>query len=233
MPDPRAIPPSDSAHSERSPGAPIATEHRRPAIPFSDAPRGTCRWCGEPILHEDGDKKGTPNRRRRWHQPCVDAYDTTDPRELRRRVRRRDGGRCAVCRLDTYGLKRRMKGRGMWTKLRERGFVRRRSLWELDHVVPLIDGGTHDLSNLQTLCVPCHRKKSARENSERAARRAAEAGASEGGLDAAPRRRTPRTRSEDGVDRELDRLLDRVDAANARVEAAMNAALAEPHRLDL
>ena len=48
----------------------------------------------------------------------------------------------------------------------ERGFVRRRSLWELDHVVPLIDGGGHEPSNLQTLCVPCHREKSARELAE-------------------------------------------------------------------
>jgi 5-methylcytosine-specific restriction endonuclease McrA len=54
--------------------------------------------------------------------------------------------------------------------MRKKGFVPRRSLWELDHKLPLIDGGTHDLSNLQTLCVPCHRKKSAYEHSERAAR---------------------------------------------------------------
>jgi hypothetical protein len=61
------------------------------------------------------------------------------------------------------------------------GFVPRRSLWELDHKIPLIDGGTHDLSNLQTLCAPCHRKKSAREHSERALRtRQPERGASRG-----------------------------------------------------
>jgi len=55
----------------------------------------------------------------------------------------------------------------MWARMRKQGFVPRRSLWELDHKVPLIDGGTHDLSNLQTLCVPCHRKKSALEQRER------------------------------------------------------------------
>jgi 5-methylcytosine-specific restriction endonuclease McrA len=145
-------------------------DHRRPAIPFSDAPRGTCRWCGEPILRETGAKRGSLNRHRRWHPACVAVYNATDPRELRRRVRRRDRGVCALCRVNTYELRRALKGRGMWARMRKRGFVPRQSLWELDHKVPLIDGGTHELSNLQTLCVPCHHKKSAREHSERAAR---------------------------------------------------------------
>ena len=144
--------------------------YRRPEIPFTDAPRGTCRWCGEPILYDSGAKRGSLDRRRRWHPACVAAYDATDPRELRRRVRRRDRGVCALCRLDTYELRRAFKGRGMWARMREKGFVPRRSLWELDHKVPLIDGGTHALSNLQTLCVPCHRNKSAVEHSERAAK---------------------------------------------------------------
>lgn len=193
-------------------------EHRRPAIPFSEAPRGTCRWCGEPILHASGARRGQPNRRRRWHPQCVDAYDATDPRELRRRVRRRDRGRCAVCGLDTYALRRRTRGRKPWAKLRERGFVRRRSLWELDHIVPLIDGGSHEPSNLQTLCVPCHRAKSGRENSDRARQRRTEGAGTE--------RRAPRARrrgrdSADALDAELDALLERVEAANARVAVAL------------
>jgi 5-methylcytosine-specific restriction protein A len=110
------------------------------------------------------------DRRRRWHPICVARYNATDPRALRRRVRRRDRGVCALCRVDTMQLRRSFKGRGMWARMRKHGFVPRRSLWELDHKIPLIDGGTHDLSNLQTLCVPCHRKKSALEHSERAAR---------------------------------------------------------------
>jgi len=150
--------------------------HRRPEIPFSDAPRGTCRWCGESIWHESGAKRGTPNRRRRWHPACVATYNATDPRALRQRVRRRDRGVCALCRVDTLQLRRGFKGRGMWARMRKKGFVPRRSLWELDHKIPLIDGGTHDLSNLQTLCVPCHRYKSALEHSERAARTRQQAG---------------------------------------------------------
>lgn len=145
-------------------------KHRRPEIGFSDAERGTCRWCGEPILHESGAKRGALDRRRRWHPACVAAYEASDPRELRRRVRLRDRGVCALCRLDTYALRRRLQGPGQRARLRARGFVPGRSLWELDHRTPLIDGGSHELANLQTLCVPCHRVKSAREHRDRAAR---------------------------------------------------------------
>ncbi|HXV36718.1 MAG TPA: hypothetical protein VEC18_06205, partial [Myxococcota bacterium] len=60
-------------------------KHRRPEIGFSDAERGTCRWCGELILHESGAKRGARDRRRRWHPACVAVYEASDPRELRRR----------------------------------------------------------------------------------------------------------------------------------------------------
>ena len=36
---------------------------------------------------------------------------------------------------------------------------------ECDHIVPVNAGGTHDASNLQTLCSKCHREKSANEKS--------------------------------------------------------------------
>lgn len=201
--------------------------HRRPVIRFSDAPRATCRWCGEAIVHQEGANKGKPDRRRRWHPQCVDTYNATDPRELRRRVRRRDRGRCAVCRLDTYALKRRMKGRGMWSKLCEKGFVRRRALWELDHIVPLIDGGSHDPSNLQTLCVPCHREKTAGENRQRASRRAtrvAQAETADTGLEPERAVVEPAVSASDDLDRELARLLARVDEANARIAATLDSA---------
>ncbi|MDX2257246.1 MAG: HNH endonuclease [Pseudanabaenaceae cyanobacterium bins.39] len=31
---------------------------------------------------------------------------------------------------------------------------------QVDHIIPLAQGGTHDLSNLQTLCAECNRRKS-------------------------------------------------------------------------
>lgn len=40
--------------------------------------------------------------------------------------------------------------------------------WQNDHIVELVDGGTHTLDNMQTLCIPCHNKKSAKNAGERA-----------------------------------------------------------------
>jgi 5-methylcytosine-specific restriction endonuclease McrA len=141
--------------------------------------------------------------RRRWHPDCVATYEATDPRELRRHVRKRDRGICRACGLDTLALKRKIQGRGRARRLRELGFHPRRSLWELDHVVPLIEGGSHDADNLQTLCVPCHRTKTASEARERAARRASD-------------REVEERVSAESV---LDALLARADRANARLEA--------------
>lgn len=36
---------------------------------------------------------------------------------------------------------------------------------EVDHILPLSQGGTHDESNLQSLCKSCHSRKSAKEGS--------------------------------------------------------------------
>ena len=35
--------------------------------------------------------------------------------------------------------------------------------FEVDHVVPLFDGGSNDYTNLQALCVKCHKTKSMHE----------------------------------------------------------------------
>ena len=78
---------------------------------------------GEDILHESGEKQGQVDRRRRWHPACVDLYNASDPREARRRIRKRDRGRCAACGVDTYALRREFRaiGRGRNRAMRERG----------------------------------------------------------------------------------------------------------------
>jgi 5-methylcytosine-specific restriction protein A len=35
---------------------------------------------------------------------------------------------------------------------------------ELDHIVNVAQGGTDDEKNLQSLCVPCHKKKTSKES---------------------------------------------------------------------
>ena len=125
--------------------------HRRPPTPpsFSKYPtQGHCRWCDKPILKKDG----TPNRRRLWHPGCADIYKVAAFRDIAGwRVLDRDGGVCAACRQKVV-------------------------VWEIDHVVPLwsVDPDEPDairywlIDNLQTLCRPCHKAKTARESAERA-----------------------------------------------------------------
>jgi 5-methylcytosine-specific restriction endonuclease McrA len=247
------------------------TAHRRPQIPFSDAPQGTCRWCGDPILHESGPLRGEPNRRRRWHPACVDLYNVSDPREARRLVRKRDKTVCAACGVNTNKLRRELRTQaakdsdktqakdrnkaskgagkkragaktrrqspaagkrastlGLTRLLRERGFKTRKSLWELDHIVPLIDGGGHGLDNLQTLCTPCHKAKTIREARERAARRAlgqvdegpvtTATAVAASATDSPPDRRGARRRPNDSKEPELDAMIDHATRLNEKVE---------------
>jgi 5-methylcytosine-specific restriction enzyme A len=40
---------------------------------------------------------------------------------------------------------------------------------QADHITPVSQGGTHQITNLQALCTPCHRAKTAREGSKKQA----------------------------------------------------------------
>jgi 5-methylcytosine-specific restriction endonuclease McrA len=136
---------------------------RRAQIPFPEAPRGVCRWCGDAILLADGPYRGERDIRRRWHPPCQAAWEQSDPREAQRRVYRRDQGHCAACGLDTEAERDRLGGR---RRLRDFGKPRI-PVWRVDLIVPLDEGGTFDLANFQTLCNRCHDDKLARQTNER------------------------------------------------------------------
>ena len=43
--------------------------------------------------------------------------------------------------------------------LQEQGIIhkRRKSWWEADHILPVVEGGDSNLDNMRTLCIPCHR----------------------------------------------------------------------------
>lgn len=91
----------------------------------------------------------------------------TDPGYLREHVFQRDRGICACCLVDTHAayieLKRSRSGQrqrllARWGLQR----ITRRSLWDADHIVPVVEGGGEcDLTNLRTLCLICHRKQTA------------------------------------------------------------------------
>lgn len=131
--------------------------HRRPPMPPGRKPKGTCQWCAEPIVHPPGHKKaGQPDTRRSWHPACVTAYRVACfSSDQRRAVRARDRGVCASC-----------------------GHQGGRDDWDADHIRPLWSAPRDmtladrdqwfGLPNLQTLCQPCHKAKSAREAAERA-----------------------------------------------------------------
>lgn len=67
--------------------------------------------------------------------------DACEWRVLRLAVFRRDNYTCKSC-----------------------GFSGADEVWSLecDHIIPVVRGGTHELSNLQTLCRSCNRSKGAR-----------------------------------------------------------------------
>lgn len=82
-------------------------------------------------------------------------------------------GKCPAHRRDyDRELKRRHTWRnygGDWPKIRAQVLAEEplcpcgARATDVDHVVPLRRGGTHQRSNLQPLCKPCHASKSAKE----------------------------------------------------------------------
>ena len=57
--------------------------------------------------------------------------------------------------------------------LRSRGWHNPESerLYQIDHTIPLIEGGSHGPENLRTLCVPCHKRETHRLAARRAVKR--------------------------------------------------------------
>jgi 5-methylcytosine-specific restriction endonuclease McrA len=117
--------------------------HRKPPRPpfWTTAQGGECKFCGEPVLKEDG----TPNRRLRWHRACSRVWRFANDRFYARQVvRARDKGLCVEC-----------------------GKQCAEDEWEADHDKPLIlaegDLAFFLPGNVVTRCIPCHRRKSAAE----------------------------------------------------------------------
>tara|TARA_B100001094_G_scaffold329513_1_gene392416 strand:- start:2909 stop:3364 length:456 start_codon:yes stop_codon:yes gene_type:complete len=104
--------------------------------------KGICRWCGKKIIEN---KKH--NTRKTWHQDCATDYMIIyHSTEARKHIWKRDKGKCNKC-----------------------GKQCTRRCWDLDHVKPLmeqkglkenqLDWSYYELNNMQTLCRPCHKKK--------------------------------------------------------------------------
>jgi 5-methylcytosine-specific restriction protein A len=154
-----------------------------------DVPRRHCRWCGAACAgRRSSFCSGAPANVKRGQvsvagSGCVHEWMLrSSPSYLREEVFRRDRGVCAACGLDTVMLHEAIWRLPTDVELADRcgllvsresilgalGFAPRdafcRTLWEADHVV-LVEkgGGLCGLDGMQTLCAPCHRRKSARE----------------------------------------------------------------------
>lgn len=121
--------------------------------------RALCRWCSLEVL------AGRYTFCSEW---CVHEWRLrTDPGYLREQVWKRDRGVCASCGIDTttaYADLKRSRGAHRLRLLARWGLRRlnRRSLWDADHMVPVVEGGGEcDLTNLRTLCLACHRRETA------------------------------------------------------------------------
>jgi len=117
-----------------------------------------CRLCGK-----------TPDgRNRTWHTDCWKAFEPQTSRywsTLRQQIFIRDNAVCKKCLISV--------DEKSWKKndLREwKRDNRLKSLFEVDHIVPICENGSHAESNLELLCGVCHRRKTAKEHSGRAKR---------------------------------------------------------------
>jgi 5-methylcytosine-specific restriction endonuclease McrA len=125
-------------------------------LPKGENGRNLCRWCNLEV------PKGRQTFCSEW---CVEQWRLrTDMSYLRERTFERDRGVCSQCGVDTmsewHHLKR-QRGTGRSRALAKWGLrgMTRKSLWDADHIVPVVEGGGGcDLDNIRTLCLICHGK---------------------------------------------------------------------------
>ena len=122
--------------------------------------RPLCRWCNLEV---------PPRRFTFCSDWCVHEWKLrTDPGYLREKVFERDRGVCAGCGADTRAALIDLKRARTTHRLRlleKWGLKRlnRKTLWDADHIVPVIEGGGEcDLANIRTLCLICHRQETAK-----------------------------------------------------------------------
>lgn len=165
-----------------------AAERRRPKLPHADAPAGSCKWCGEEIRFDETRKGWKRRRQRGYHRGdeweltdtncLLDGMVWLDPKRGTQTLLERQEGKCAVCGTEIACLGEHKE----WAEDFES--FEMVPYWvigpehpriDIDHVLPVVDGGTNLLENLQAICNdPCHKEKTAREARERAKARRAE-----------------------------------------------------------
>lgn len=146
-----------------------------------------CRFCKHEVM---------PPRKTFCSATCIHEWKLrSSTKYLRKFIYERDLGVCAICSIDTRYTKIElenaardsMRESGQWYWEDHPLFLRacakykltisesKKSLWQADHIIEVADGGGEsDMANFQSLCISCHREKSAESRRKReAARRAA------------------------------------------------------------
>lgn len=117
-----------------------------------------CRWCKSPV---------SGRRRTFCSDACVHEWRLRSSSSyLRECVFERDGGVCAICGINTHRERRRVMRLAFAERMRTlkalqaAGIIhkRRKSWWEADHILAVVEGGDSNLENIRTLCIPCHRE---------------------------------------------------------------------------
>jgi 5-methylcytosine-specific restriction endonuclease McrA len=138
----------------------------RPQV-LGDKGERLCRCgCGAPL----------PTKRHQWATPaCVKDVLVEfrvlkgDGSTIRRLLWIRDKGVCRACGVVCWGGAPTSKAhheaiKAEWTTCRQRGLEWKPDCWEADHIIPVEKGGgACGIEGFQTLCVECHKAKSARE----------------------------------------------------------------------
>ena len=139
--------------------------------------RHLCRWCNLEV------PKGRLTFCSAW---CVEEWRLrSDPGYLREKVLERDHGVCAACAVDCLAAEnhlKRLRGSARLKAFLDWGLRAgsRKSLWDADHIVPVVEGGGEcDLENIRTLCLKCHRAATAELRKRRASAKASAAAASD------------------------------------------------------
>lgn len=130
-----------------------------------DNGKSLCRVCGKEV---------SGRRQTFCSDACVDTFlIQTDTEYARKKVFERDRGVCKLCGLDTEAVLAEKTAShmadgvtaGHARKLAVQAVLivwgypqlKRRMLWDMDHAQPVVLGGTNDMANLRTLCIPCHK----------------------------------------------------------------------------
>ncbi len=110
----------------------IDEKYRRGKINYKIRLNGYCTWCNIEVLKP----------KRNWcGKECVEKYNLTQPKHLKKIIKKRDKAFCKLCNKKCS----------------------KKSEFDLDHIIPIsMQGHPFDLNNLRILCIECHKKETKR-----------------------------------------------------------------------